>query len=209
MDNYVKMSSLYNAAFDQFGADDMRSARWSTDEGSSARARYQQMDAVVPFDGKKILEIGCAFGSFFKFGFECADYVGIDVNENFIRSAQEEYGQYEFICTPVEDFYPPELFDLTISSGVFCNRDIPLNYPRVIEETLRKLHENSRVVAINFPSVYCEIRSETIEYYSPEFILGIALRVTNNVSIIHRERNDFLLLLENQSINPDLIRREP
>ena len=54
----------------------------------------------------------------------------------------------------------------------------------------------SQRVLINFPTNRADIRSEHVEYFSPEYVLGQALQITHNITLIHKHKFDFLLILE-------------
>ena len=56
----------------------------------------------------------------------------------------------------------------------------------------------SKTVIVNFPSNRADIRSEHVEYFSPEYILGEALNITHNVQLIHQTKSDFLLILNHE-----------
>jgi len=58
------------------------------------------------------------------------------------------------------------------------------------------MYVRSNTVLVNFPSNRATNRAENVEYFSPEYILGQALNITNNVKIIHKNKFDFLLKLE-------------
>lgn len=53
------------------------------------------------FSNKNILDIGCGPGDFSK-NFYSANYFGIDISEDYIRSARKNYGNYgKFFCKSV------------------------------------------------------------------------------------------------------------
>jgi ubiquinone/menaquinone biosynthesis C-methylase UbiE len=62
-------------------------------------------NSIIPFANKRILEVGCGWGSFFDFGFTCQKYTGIDINENFIKIAKQRYSAHEFICIDINQYY--------------------------------------------------------------------------------------------------------
>ena len=51
---------------------------------------------------------------------------------------------------------------------------------------------------INFPSVWATVRTEMVEYFSPEYVLSQALKITQNIELIHKEKSDFLLILRRE-----------
>ena len=83
----MNIKKLYNDKLAQYGENDFRSLNWGDKEGKSAKARYQQMFEQYDWSNKRVLEIGCGWGSFFDFGFECNFYYGIDINLDFINLA--------------------------------------------------------------------------------------------------------------------------
>ena len=56
----------------------------------------------------------------------------------------------------------------------------------------------AKTVLVNFPSNRSNIRSEYVEYFSPEYILGEALNITYNTQIIHKPQSDFLLIMNHE-----------
>ena len=60
------------------------------------------------------------------------------------------------------------------------------------------MFNSANTVMINFPSNRATIRTEYVEYFSPEYILGQALNITDNIKLIHKNRFDFLLILTHE-----------
>ena len=84
----MQINEWYDSKLKQFGKDDFRSLNWGDKEGKSAKARYQQMFEQYNWSNKKLLEVGCGWGSFFDFGFTCNEYCGIDINSNLIKETK-------------------------------------------------------------------------------------------------------------------------
>ena len=143
------------------------------------------MDSEVDFSNKSIIEVGCGWGSFFDFGFTCDSYFGIDVVPEFIKIANKKYGG-----SIDKEFYVEDVLRVAGNIGG------PAYLPEKLNTMLRKMYEISQTVLVNFPSNRATNRAENVEYFSPEYILGQALNITNNVKIIHRNRFDFLLRLD-------------
>ena len=93
----MEINNHYNSKLEQFGKDDFRSLNWGDKEGKSAKARYQQMFDQYNWLDKKVLEVGCGWGSFFDFGFTCKDYYGIDINPNLINLLG--LSVFNFLCS--------------------------------------------------------------------------------------------------------------
>jgi len=199
MKNKEKMLKWYTDSLNTHGENDFRSLTWGDEEGKSAELRYDQMNSEVSFSGKSIFEVGCGWGSFFDFGYSCKTYMGIDILGDFIDIAYKKYGNLpnaKFFVEDISHILSPGAFDLTISSGVAGNRGGPACEPKQLLNYLRKMYSCSNTVLVNFPSNRATIRTENVEYFSPEYVLGQALCITDNVKIIHKNKFDFLLRLD-------------
>lgn len=194
----MNINQLYSDKLKKFGPNDFRSLNWGDKKGTSAKARYTQMSEYVNFKTSSILEIGCGWGSFFDFGFECKDYLGLDINSELIDLAWSKYSEYKWESFK-DEWYRPSLygaFDICISSGVAGNRGGPAWNPSLLKNYLSTMYDSAHTVLVNFPSNRANIRSEYVEYFSPEYVLGEALNITYNTQIIHKSKADFLLILK-------------
>jgi hypothetical protein len=198
----MKINEWYNSKLEQFGENDYRSLNWGDKEGKSAKARYQQMFEHYDWSNKRILEVGCGWGSFFDFNFKCDYYHGIDINPKLINIAIDK-----FICPKCTNikFKTSDIFkynsinsnfDIAISSGVAGNRQGPADTPGKLIHYLSFMFNSANTVMVNFPSNRATIRSEYVEYFAPEYIISQALNLTNNIQLIHKNRSDFLLILK-------------
>jgi trans-aconitate methyltransferase len=192
----MQINEWYDSKLKQFGKDDFRSLNWGDKEGKSAKARYQQMFKQYNWSNKKLLEVGCGWGSFFDFGFTCNEYCGIDINSNLIKIATEKYPNKVFREDNIIQLTPTNMFDVAISSGVAGNRQGPADTPNKLTYYLNFMFSSANTVMINFPSNRATIRSEYVEYFAPEYVISQALNITNNIQLIHKDRSDFLLILK-------------
>ena len=192
----MQINEWYDSKLKQFGKDDFRSLNWGDKEGKSAKARYQQMFKQYNWSNKKLLEVGCGWGSFFDFGFACNEYCGIDINSNLIKIATEKYPNKVFREDNITQLTPTNMFDVAISSGVAGNRQGPADTPNKLTYYLNFMFSSANTVMINFPSNRATIRSEYVEYFAPEYVISQALNITNNIQLIHKDRSDFLLILK-------------
>ena len=190
----MEIIKLYNDKLAQYGENDFRSLNWGDKEGKSAKKRYEQMNQHVDFNCR-IFEYGCGWGSFFDFGFKCQKYVGYDINEKLIDIANKKYPLHKWTT---DDNVKFSTFDLFISSGVAGNRGGPAWSPNLLKDYLYKMSLIAKKVIVNFPSNRATIRSEHVEYFSPEYVLGQALTITENVQLIHKYKSDFLLILNHE-----------
>ena len=193
----MEINEWYDSKLEQFGENDYRSLNWGDKDGKSAKARYQQMFEQYDWSNKKVLEVGCGWGSFFDFGFKCDYYHGIDINPKLIDIANKKNKNYNFTTEDISLLKSiNSSFDIAISSGVAGNRQGPADTPGKLMHYLNFMFNSANTVMINFPSNRATIRSEYVEYFAPEYIISQALNLTNNVQLIHKNRSDFLLILK-------------
>lgn len=196
MNTQDRMLKWYDDSLKEFGTSDFRSLTWGNAEGTSAKFRYEQMNSVISFKDKNIIEFGCGWGSFFDFGFTCKQFVGIDISKDFISLAVSKYPEHQFINADILDDVTYGNFDIAISSGVAGNQGGPADHPLKLYNYLKKMLAHANTVLVNFPSTWSTIRSVNIEYFSPASTLDIALTLTPNVRLYHKNLSDFLLILE-------------
>jgi len=198
----MKINEWYDSKLEQFGENDYRSLNWGDKEGKSAKARYQQMFEHYDWSNKRILEVGCGWGSFFDFNFKCDYYHGIDINPKLINIAIDKfiYPKRTNIIFKTSDIFKYNSinsnFDIAISSGVAGNRQGPADTPGKLMHYLSFMFNSANTVMINFPSNRATIRSEYVEYFAPEYIISQAFNLTNNIQLIHKDQSDFLLILK-------------
>ena len=193
----MEINEWYDSKLEQFGENDFRSLNWGDKEGKSAKARYQQMFEEYDWSDKKILEIGCGWGSFFDFGFKCDYYYGVDINSKLIDIANKKYKNKIFKTEDISNVNSINSgFDVAISSGVAGNRQGPADTPGKLMHYLSFMFNSANTVIANFPSNRATIRSEYVEYFAPEYIISQALNLTNNIQLIHKNQSDFLLILK-------------
>lgn len=70
--------------------------------GNKARERHFK-EFIKPFPGAKILDIGCGTAVLLQHLPKNVEYVGYDLNEQYIESAREKYGDRgTFVCAKVD-----------------------------------------------------------------------------------------------------------
>jgi cyclopropane fatty-acyl-phospholipid synthase-like methyltransferase len=192
----TELINEYTSALEKYGSDDYRSLVWADEEGNSSKNRYCQFNEISKFNDKRIIEIGCGWGSFFRHGFNCKEYKGLDVVPQFIEIAKQDFGNHSFELCNFINYSPSKKYDLFISSGVFGDRRGPGVYMDRLKQSLEKSLLLADEVLINFPSTYATIRAEYVEYYSPGIVLELALQLTKNCNLYHKEMNDFILQMK-------------
>ena len=190
-----KMIKWYKDSFNKYGRGDYRSLTWGDKEGKSARKRYEQMSQYVDFKNSSVHEVGCGWGSFFNFGFKCKEYYGIDIIKDFVDIANEKYNNASIKFKTSGLNIVDKKFDIAIASGVAGNRGGPACTPSELNKFLKYMLDSANLTMINFPSIYATIRSDIVEYFSPEYLLSSSLRFTDNVEIIHKHKFDVLLIM--------------
>jgi len=92
--------------------------------GGSYRDAYLR-DYVRPRAGQRVLDIGCGPGDVLAH-LPAVDYVGIDMDERYIRAARSRFGgRGEFRCQSVEDVVvsEPGSYDIVMANGVLHHLD--------------------------------------------------------------------------------------
>ena len=196
MEDRNLMIEWYNRSLEEFGESDYRSLTWGDPQGNSARRRYEIIHNYVDLNTNSILEVGCGWGSLFDFGYAPKNYLGIDLNQKFIDIAKAKYVNRQFISADILECEIAHTYDIAIASGVAGNRGGPAWHPDLLYAFIKQLLESSHKAVINFPSIWSDVRSEHVEYFSPESVLSIAFRLTKKVQLIHFDRFDFFLIVE-------------
>ena len=204
IDQKQQMLDWYNDSLDKYGDSDYRALTWGDAEGRSAAYRYKIIDSIVSLNDRSVLEVGCGWGSIFDFGFNPKDYLGLDINKTLIEIAQNKYEDKRFINAELSNYSSSNRYDVCIASGVAGNRGGPTWHPDLLDSFLDDALRCAKLVVINFPSIWANIRSEHVEYFAPEQVFAAAVRKNRNVQLHHFENFDFFLTIgktHNESIN--------
>lgn len=92
--------------------------------GAKARRRLIE-DYIKPQSGQKILDIGCGTGQMLDYMPRDIDFVGYDIQEEYIEHAKKHYGDRgRFYCTRVNEMESFEAdFDVVMVVGVLHHLD--------------------------------------------------------------------------------------
>jgi SAM-dependent methyltransferase len=98
---------------------------WQHVSGVERAKRNIVREYVKPFPAARILDIGCGTGVLLDYIKEKVDYVGFDINGDYIEHAKKKYGaRGKFYCTSVNDSYVEEKnFDIAIAIGILHHLD--------------------------------------------------------------------------------------
>ncbi|OIQ17376.1 trans-aconitate 2-methyltransferase [Lacinutrix sp. MedPE-SW] len=116
--------------------------------GVKARRLFVKNDVRLQAN-QKILDIGCGPGYLIDF-LPDADYTGIDIDANYIKTAKERYPNDTFYCTAVEDFNleAPNTFDVVIAAGVIHHLT-DAQTSRLFELAKKALKPNGRLITLD------------------------------------------------------------
>jgi SAM-dependent methyltransferase len=74
---------------------------------------------VAPFAGAKLLDIGCGTASLLEYLPADVEYVGFDLNPNYITSARKKYyGRGTFFCGRVSEVAVDDSFDFVLGAAI-------------------------------------------------------------------------------------------
>jgi SAM-dependent methyltransferase len=92
--------------------------------GGDERNRVLVRDYIRPAAGDRILDIGCGPGTMVPY-LQGAEYVGLDVSEEYIDRARRRFPQARFVCQRVGeyDLVEPNYFDTVLALGVLHHLD--------------------------------------------------------------------------------------
>ncbi|MFQ3574204.1 MAG: class I SAM-dependent methyltransferase [Thermodesulfovibrionales bacterium] len=149
--------------------------RW-TEKGQIRH--YETILALVrDISGSKILDFGCGKGDFYGYLQSRSiyvDYTGIDINENLISLAKENYPTARFICMDILEEALDDEFDYVFICGVF---NLKFNgIEQTIKEVLKRLFKIcKKSMAFNAISAYIPKKEFELNYIYPEDILRFAI----------------------------------
>jgi|WetSurMetagenome_2_1015567.scaffolds.fasta_scaffold08945_5 ubiquinone/menaquinone biosynthesis C-methylase UbiE len=193
----------YNKLYCEFGISN-RSLGWGEKERSTLR--FKILTEHWDLKGKKILDFGCGFGALYEYinknitsNFK---YIGIDINENFIKIAKAKFKdkKCEFLLQDIlKKKLPRNYTDYSIISGTF--NDYRKNHKNFFEKVIYELNKISKKgIAINFLSSFAEIKYKHASYFNPNYILRKAFEISKNIIL----RYDYMPYEFSIVINKDI-----
>lgn len=164
----------------------------STGTALRRNIRYKALSDIGNFSHKKILDLGCGVGDFYKFllqnNVEC-DYTGYDINPKVIEIAKQSYPEANFQIKDIfEDTFPN--FDYIISSSSFNNKFLSISNYIFIEQLLKICYDHvNEGIAFDFLTSYVDYKHDFAFYYEPEKVFSISKKLSRRITI----RNDYPL----------------
>ena len=167
----------------------------------SQRKRFEVFLHIGDLNGKKVLDLGCGAGDFYKFLKEKkidAHYVGCDIVRESIRYAKEKCPEADFRVGDIDQFRDSE-FDYIFESGIF-NVLIQDNEGHA-KETIVKMFKSCRLgIGINMLSKYRFdkiIKSSQTGYrFDPGEMFNFCRNISQKVVLKHDYMpNDFTIFM--------------
>ena len=191
------LQDFFNRQAQRHG-DNVKSLAWESD--FTQRVRFLVLSEIAPLNDMRILDVGCGKADMYAFFNEegiPVEYYGVDCSLEMIKLARKIHpGARIFYRDFLRDEQYPEI-DYAISSGV-ANVLTP-NNREYIEAIIRKMFALAKKgVAVNMLSTYApgNKKNTGMYFYSPEYMLTFALKLTPKVSLRHDYLpNDFTLYL--------------
>lgn len=203
--NDTSREQIVNAHKDRFKLHGYSSKSLLWDKGRQ-NIRFDILTSKYNFSDKKILDIGCGFGDINNILRLKADryrYVGIDIVEDFILYAKNNFRNEKDISFKLGDFLSEkfiENFDYIIASGTFNYKLKDIDNYEYIEAIISKsFNMCDSGIAFDFLSDKVDYKYDFNFYYSPEKILSIAYKFSRNIVL----RNDYMPFEFSLFINKD------
>lgn len=174
----------YSKRYKEFGYSP-KSLGW--DKGKQD-LRYHILLEEFDLENKSILDIGCGFGDANKLISQRAKnykYLGIDIVEDLINEAKNQYKKYENINFALEDFLKSEIveeYDIVVSSGVFNFKLHDGDNYEFINSFMQKAFSVAKEgFAFDFLSDKVDFQYEHTFHSSPLKILDMGYELSRNV----------------------------
>jgi SAM-dependent methyltransferase len=187
---------IYKQAFDKYG-ESPKSLHWVN--YASQAIRFKNLVADLELEDKSILDAGCGMGDILPFIYTRAsrfDYLGVDINKDFIKVARKRYDGHKF---KVGDPFFGRIrhrFDVVLSCGVM-NENIP-DWLEVRKQMIANLFENTReTLAFNMAGSLSYIPPDSkIAYADAQQIYDYCKSLTSQVSLKTGYSNyDFTIIM--------------
>ena len=132
--------------------------------GSDDFMKRYVREFICPFPDARILDIGCGTAQVLKYLPENIEYVGYDLNPDYIEEASKKYkGRGDFYCERISDFSITKVnyFDIALAGGVLHH---------INDEEAKKLFEMTSHLLkpggclITYDGVYIEGQSKLAKY---------------------------------------------
>ena len=183
MDEKISKSILnyYSDLFKKYG-DSHKSLGWGNGRQSM---RFQVLNQIGNFQNCSILDVGCGFGDFYgflKYQNIKSNYLGVDINGEFLKLAQKKYPKAEFELRDIQKKKIKKKFDWVVGTGL-TNKSSTYPYLKNLLKEMFRICKKG--VAIDFITDYVDYKEKDISYTSPEIMFKFAKTMTRRVTLRH------------------------
>jgi SAM-dependent methyltransferase len=187
-----EIKKIYNKTFQKYG-DSPQAAHWGSVETQYFRFKILAEIADLYSDSHYIIiDYGCGLGDLFFYllfhGFR-GEYIGVDINENFINFARKKYAQYsqaKFLKINSEKDLKNLKGDYCLISGVFNNKEG--GGQKNMEAVIRAMFEKSRLgVAFNALSIYAARKDKSLAYFDPLKTMKFCLEKISKFALLRHD----------------------
>lgn len=180
--DHSRIYKFYKDALDRFGDSDVRSVQWTSLFGQ--KKRFEVLLNVDNVSGSSLLDVGCGLGDLYAFSKERdvnIDYTGIDIVEDFVKTAQTKFPEANFRYSDI--FEVEEEFDYVVASGAmsFKVADNDNHY----REMIKKMYSlANKAVAFNMLDKLTHVDNETYAAYHPGEIADFCSTFAGRVEMV-------------------------
>ena len=171
----------YNDLFKKFGIDP---ASLGEPKGRSD-LRFQVMTEIGELNNSRILDVGCGFGFLIDFLNSKkikSDYLGIDINSEFIEIAKKRNPTSKFKVRDIQKNPLQKKFDWIFGIGL-ANL---VNSYQDLENLMTAMYNTAnKGIVMNFITNYVDFKVKGTFYTSPEKIFKIAKKFSKRVTLRH------------------------
>lgn len=182
-----RLVGFYDNLIKTYGTDDARGEGWSNKPNK--QIRFEILAGIEALDGCSLLDVGCGFGDFLAFlQTKITDftYLGIDINPEMIKIAEEKYPTGNFIAADFGEF-TGQNFDYIFSSGALSFKIT--DYKKIYFDYIKKMFSlANKGVAFNMLNAIFHIDNETYAAYSIKEVADYCATVTDKIVV----RQDYL-----------------
>lgn len=185
----------YTNTFEKYG-DSPKSLQWAGK--NAAEVRYRELVSDLDFENKSILDVGCGMGGvidYIKKKTKKINYTGIDLVQDFIKSAREKYPKYKFIVGDYFNDPQNKKYDIVMTSGTLNSGLDDLKYKK---QAIKTMFENTKeAVVFNMAGNFPKPRNgKRVKYVDSKKILDYCFTLTNKLIFRHHYHNkDFTIVL--------------
>ena len=180
--DYIFLVDKYNKNLEKFGVSPS-AVGWVS---GKQKERYSKLFEGVG-DFNSVIDIGCGLGDLYKFiidqkGIEKLEYIGTEINQNFIEICQEKYPEANFI---LQDNIIPSFnnkSDVVVMSGLF---NTPLDSNDFFLKSLldASFLLSKKFITFNFLSNDVDYKDSNLNYTSLGDVVEYCEKKSKKISI--------------------------